>query len=103
VLNFTCLTGLFTHPKVQSLAETLLWQADAGAVAVLAPTSLTLGGDQSFLSDALVSAFLANPTERLGDLLLKAWQAMPTGEAGARDVLQTFLLFGDPALRIEEK
>ncbi len=43
VLNFTCLTGLFTHPKVQSLAETLLWQADAGAVAVLAPTSLTLG------------------------------------------------------------
>ena len=103
VLNFTCLTGLFTHPKVQSLAETLLWQADAGAVAVLAPTSLTLGSDQSFLSDALVSEFLANPTERLGDLVLKAWQAMPTGEAGARDVLQTFLLFGDPALRIVEK
>jgi hypothetical protein len=100
VLNFTCLTGLFTHPKVQSLAETLLWHADAGAVAVLAPTSLTLGSDQSFLSNALVSEFLANPTERLGDLVLKAWQAMPTGEAGARDVLQTFLLFGDPALTV---
>jgi hypothetical protein len=100
VLNFTCLTGLFTHPKVQSLAETLLWQADAGAVAVLAPTSLTLGSDQSFLSDALVSAYLANPTGRLGDLVLKAWQVMPTGETGARDVMQTFLLFGDPALTV---
>jgi hypothetical protein len=100
VLNFTCLTGLFTHPTVQSLAETLLWQADAGAVAVLAPTSLTLGADQSFLSEALVNAYLANPTGRLGDLVLKAWQAMPTGEAGARDVLQTFLLFGDPALTV---
>ncbi|MBI5563301.1 MAG: hypothetical protein HY870_00290 [Chloroflexi bacterium] len=103
VLNFTCLTGLFTHPKVQSLAETLLWQADAGAVAVLAPTSLTLGSDQSFLSEALVSEFLANPTERLGDLVLKAWQAVPAESSSARDVLQTFLLFGDPALVVVGK
>ncbi|CAG0934339.1 partial Gingipain R2, partial [Planctomycetaceae bacterium] len=103
VLNFTCLTGLFTHPKVQSLAETLLWQADAGAVAVLAPTSLTLGSDQSFLSEALVREFLANPTERLGDLVLKAWQAVPADSPSARDVLQTFLLFGDPALVVVGK
>lgn len=103
VLNFTCLTGLFTHPKVQSLAETLLWQADAGAVAVLAPTSLTLGSDQSFLSGALVHEFLANPNERLGDLVLKAWQAVPADSSSARDVLQTFLLFGDPALIIVGK
>lgn len=100
VLNFTCLTGLFTHPKVQSLTETLLWQPDAGAVAVLAPTSLTLGSDQSFLSAALVQEYLANPTERLGDLVLKAWQAVPADSSSARDVLQTFLLFGDPALVI---
>ena len=107
VLNFTCLAGLFTHPKVQSLAETLLWQMDgatpSGAVAVLAPTSLTLGSDQSFLSQALVNGFLANPTERLGDLVLKAWQAVPVDAPSARDVLQTFLLFGDPALIIVSK
>jgi hypothetical protein len=107
VLNFTCLAGLFTHPTVQSLAETLLWQMDgatpAGAVAVLAPTSLTLGSDQSFLSQALVNGFLANPTERLGDLVLKAWQAVPIDAPSARDVLQTFLLFGDPALTVVSK
>jgi hypothetical protein len=103
VLNFTCLTGLFTHPKVQSLAETLLWQPDAGAVAVLAPTSLTLGSDQSFLSEALVREFLSNPAERLGDLVLTAWQAVPAESSSARDVLQTFLLFGDPALVIVGK
>lgn len=45
VLNMTCLTGLFTHPKVKSLAETLLWMPDGGAVAVLAATSLTLTTD----------------------------------------------------------
>ncbi len=54
VVNMTCLTGLFTHPEVNSLAETLLWEPGGGAVAVLAPTSLTLPWDQGFLSAALV-------------------------------------------------
>ena len=52
VINMTCLTGLFTHPRVQSLTEVLLWKADGGAVAVLAPTSLTLSSDQSLLEPA---------------------------------------------------
>lgn len=45
VLNMTCLTALFTHPQVESLAESLLWQRKGGVVAVLAPTSLTLPTD----------------------------------------------------------
>jgi hypothetical protein len=99
VINMTCLTGLFTHPKVQSLTETLLWKADGGAVAVLAPTSLTLSDDQSFLSNALVQGYLKDRTARLGDIFLQAQRAVPTNGAGAQDVLRTFLLFGDPALR----
>lgn len=98
VLNFTCLTGLFTHPRVQSLAETLLWLPNGGAVAVVAPTSLTLATDQSFLSNALVKAFLANPAAPIGDLLLRAWREVPDESTGTQDVLRTFLLFGDPAL-----
>jgi hypothetical protein len=100
VINMTCLTGLFTHPKVQSLAETLLWKADGGAVAVLAPTSLTLSDDQSFLSKALVQAYLKNRTARLGDVFLQAQREVPTNGAGTQDVLRTFLLFGDPALKM---
>lgn len=98
VINMTCLTGLFTHPKVQSLAETLLWKEDGGAVAVLAPTSLTLSDDQSFLSNALAQAFLKDRTARLGDVFLQAQRAVPTTGTGTQDVLRTFLLFGDPAL-----
>jgi hypothetical protein len=96
----TCLTGLFTHPKVQSLTEALLWKPDGGAVAVLAPTSLTLSDDQSFLSQALVQAYLKDRTARLGDIFVQAQRAVPTAGAGAQDVLRTFLLFGDPALVI---
>jgi hypothetical protein len=100
VLNLTCLTGLFTHPKVQSLAETLLWKQAGGAVAVLAPTSLTLSSDQSFLSRAWVAEYVADPARPLGDLLLNAWWQIPIENAGTLDVLRTFLLFGDPALKL---
>jgi hypothetical protein len=100
VLNLTCLTGLFTHPKVQSLTETLLWKQAGGAVAVLAPTSLTLSSDQNFLSRALVAEYLVDPAKPLGDLLLSAWRQIPIEGAGTLDVLRTFLLFGDPALKL---
>ncbi len=100
MLHFTCLTGLFTHPDVQSLTETLLWQPDSGAVAVLAPTSLTLPSDQSFLVNGMAEALLDEPDTTLGTALLRAWQVVATAEMrpARRDVAQTFLLFGDPAL-----
>jgi hypothetical protein len=100
VLNMTCLNGLFTHPQVESLAEALLWQPQAGAAAVLAPTSLTLPTDQSFLSAPLVQALQDPSGTTLGDALLYARRQVPMLDPGTRDVMQTFLLFGDPALRI---
>ena len=100
VINMTCLTGLFTHPRVQSLAEALLWKSGGGAVAVLAPTSLTLPGDQSLLSDALVQRLLKDRAARLGDVFLQAQRAVPAQGPGTLDVLRTFLLFGDPALKL---
>jgi hypothetical protein len=100
VINMTCLTGLFTHPRVQSLAEALLWKPAGGAVAVLAPTSLTLAGDQSFLSNALAQSLLKDRAARLGDIFLQAQREVPAQVPGTLDVLRTFLLFGDPALKL---
>jgi len=85
---------------VDSLAETLLWQAGGGAVAVLAPTSLTLATDQTFLSRPLAEALLQDRAPTLGEAVLQAQRQVPTEGAGTRDVMQTFLLFGDPALRL---
>lgn len=101
VINMTCLTGLFTHPRIESLAESLLWQSGGGAVAVLAPTSLTLPTDQGFLSQALVDAMLAEPKSPLGDILQVARKKVPGDTPGTLDVMQTFLLFGDPALQLK--
>ncbi len=100
LINMTCLTGLYTHPKVESLAEAFLWQPGAGAVAVLAPSSLTLPIDQSFLSHPFVLEMLADPNARLGDLHLAARRQVPVDNETSRDVMLTFMLFGDPALRL---
>jgi hypothetical protein len=103
ILNFTCLTGLYTHPEVESLAETFLWQPRGGAVAVLAPSSLTLPTDQSLLSNVLAKLLAENPQKTLGEIHLLARRQVPIDSQGMRDVLQTFMLFGDPALRLGVK
>jgi hypothetical protein len=100
IINMTCLTGLFTHPKVESLAETLLWDTNGGAVAVLAPTSLTLPDDQSLLSHAFVDALLKDSTAAIGDWLYAARRQVSSDTQGSLDVMETFLLFGDPALHL---
>jgi hypothetical protein len=69
-------------------------------VAVLAPSSLTLPIDQSFLSQAFVEAMIADPQARLGEIHLQARRSVPPDTSGSLDVMRTFMLFGDPALRI---
>ncbi|MDD2695914.1 MAG: C25 family cysteine peptidase, partial [Anaerolineales bacterium] len=100
VINMTCLTGLFTHPTQESLAEALLWKDDGGAVAVLAPTSLTLPLDQSDLSDAIVAQLAGAEQPPLGDVLAAARNQIESTEPSMLDVLLTFMLFGDPALSL---
>ncbi len=107
-LNFTCLTGFFIHPEVESLTEALLWQPDGGIAAALAPTSLTLPSDQQFLSNPLAAFLAEHRYATLGELLLAAQQEampqqaenVPVVQTGVQDVLNTFLLLGDPALRL---
>ena len=100
MINMTCLTGFFIHPKTESLTETLLFNPTGGAVAILAPTSLTLPGDQSFLSSPLGEAFAAGDLGRLGDIFLFSQSQMNTEVRGVQDVMVTFLRFGDPGLVI---
>jgi hypothetical protein len=85
---------------VESLTEALLFNPSGGAAAVLAPSSLTLAYDQSFLSQPLVAEILAHPQSRLGEVHLAARRQVALDTPGKRDVMMTFMLFGDPALRL---
>jgi hypothetical protein len=84
VINMTCLTGLFIHPKIASLMETLLFYDQGGAVTMLASATLTLPSSQSYLSQALVETMMQNPTATLGEVFLQAQGKVPVGDAGVR-------------------
>lgn len=97
-VNMTCLTGYYIHPEQESLTEALLFEQNVGAAAVLAPTSLTTANNQSELITNLTNALQFETSLHLGDVLLNTWSGMDGSNPEIYEVMQTFGLFGDPAM-----
>jgi len=100
MILMSCLLGFFGHPERQSMAEELLLIEDGGAVAVFAPSSLTLSSDQGPLNGALLSVLLDEESPSIGLAILEAKRSVAAETRGQGDVIQTFTLLGDPALRL---
>ncbi|HEV7486951.1 MAG TPA: C25 family cysteine peptidase [Thermoanaerobaculia bacterium] len=94
VLAMTCLNGYFHDLYTDSLAETLQ-RAPNGAVAVWASSALTSPEAQLPADEALLYALLAGGDIRLGDAVAAAQRGSFTP-----DVRRTFILFGDPAMKV---
>jgi uncharacterized repeat protein (TIGR01451 family) len=92
-----CLNGFFHDVFTQSLAESLLLSPNGGAVAVWASSGLTAPGPQFQMDQTLVKTLFAQPSITLGDAVLFA----KSGIADP-DVRKTFILFGDPLLRLKQ-
>ncbi len=100
VILMSCLLGFFGHPERDAMAEELLLAKDGGAVAVFAPSSLTLSSDQGPLNRALLNALLGVDTPTVGQAILEAKRSVAAETQGQRDVSETFTLLGDPALQL---
>jgi hypothetical protein len=94
VLAMTCLNGYFHDLYTDSLAETLQ-RAPNGAVAVWASSALTSPEAQLPTDEALLHALLAGGDIRLGDAVAAAQKSSFTP-----DIRRTFILFGDPAMKV---
>ena len=99
-VTMTCLDGYFHHPKADCLAEELLLAGGKGAVAVFAPTSESLPGDQDVLAKALFEALFAGDVSTVGEAVMRAKRSLPHGGRGYEDLIETYTLLGDPALRL---
>ncbi|HKM82250.1 MAG TPA: C25 family cysteine peptidase [Candidatus Acidoferrum sp.] len=95
-LLMDCLNGFFQDVYAESLAESLLLAPNGGAVAVWASSGFTQQAPQSTLNQAFLHLFAANPNQSLGRLVLQA----KTGTTD-NDVRRTWILFGDPAMKIQ--
>lgn len=100
MIMMSCLLGFFAHPEHESMAEELLLVENGGAIAVFAPSSLTLSSDQAELNQALFNALLMREVPTVGLAIMEAKLTLDFHTQDQRDVIETFTLFGDPALRL---
>jgi hypothetical protein len=95
-----CLNGYFHFPFFDSLAEELLKADGKGAVAVFAPSGLSLNEPAHQLHKALLRELFEGGHHRLGDAILAA-QARYLETGSLPELLAIYHLFGDPALAID--
>ncbi len=98
VFHVSCLSGFYAHPGIKCVAEELLLSADSQVVALLAPSSLTLPQNQRFMTEGLAAGLVEKRS--IGDAVLQALTNLDPKIPGQREVMETFLLFGCPALEI---
>ena len=100
MLQFTCLSGQFAHPEVESLSETLI-KHESGPVLLIAATSLTLSTHQEPFAVALLQALQDPAVIRVGDALQFAKGTLDTQNSpGLQEISDTFGLLGDPSALI---
>jgi len=94
-VSTTCLNGFFQDPYSESLAEALLKAEFGGAVAVWTSSGLTDPEDQLPLNEELIKLLFNGQGLTIGEAVMRAKQA-----ATDRDVRRTWILFGDPTLKL---
>ncbi len=99
VTQFTCLSGQFADPYVESLSETLL-RHRYGPVLVVSATSLTLSNHQAPFAAGLVRGLQDPAIQRIGDALQQAKEDLDTRLPGLQEISDTFGLLGDPSAHI---
>jgi hypothetical protein len=95
-ISMTCLNGYFQDLSTESLAEALLKAEHGGAVAAWASSGLSQPGGQSAMDQRLIQLlFNDGESPMLGDAVRNAKTATDD-----RDVRRTWILFGDPTMRL---
>ncbi len=108
MLEMTCYTGYFHHPEYATLDEALLRHSGGGAIAVWGATGLgfTKGHDklqEGFYEKAINDSgigTLPSPAPTVGESVLAGKLQLFSPGGSNQDLLDTFTLFGDPAMTI---
>ncbi len=97
ILEMTCLTSYFNMPDRQSLDEVWVTTPTRGAVATVGPSGFGVLNGHGTLHYGMNRAIFADRVATLGDALLAG--KIDLAATGAHlDLLDTFMIMGDPAL-----
>lgn len=97
VIEMTCLTSRFAFWESATLDESLLRHPNGGAVATWGPTGLGRSDGHATLAGRFFYGLFNQGTTRLGDLTTSAKFYL---DEQNRDLLDSFVLLGDPAMRL---
>ncbi|MGQ9709597.1 MAG: C25 family cysteine peptidase [Anaerolineae bacterium] len=100
VTEMTCFTGAFHRPE-PTLDEALVTRPDGGAVAVWGPTGLGASMGHRRLAEGFFRAVFSDTVGTVGEATLAGKLNLGGGQGG--DLLDTFNLLGDPALRFDRE
>lgn len=96
VVTLNCLNGYFNDLYTESMAEALLKNANGGAIGVMASSALTSPDQQLTVNLELNRQLFGATPISIGDAIRNAKQATTD-----TDVRRTFILFGDPTLKLK--
>jgi hypothetical protein len=106
VFNMSCANGYFVFPSgyFNCMAEELIYSPDGGAVAVVAPGGMSYPDQQEFFDKGAFESIFTDGNYTVGPAVTKGKMNLyeNAGETG-RNVIQTFPLFGDPALELKRE
>ncbi len=100
--SYNCWSGYFVSlfRNWQTLGELTVTQAGRGSVADLSPTGLHLGSALQVLNQGIVVAIFRDRIRTVGDAVDAAKLYYFTNTSAWHDVIDTSVLFGDPATRL---
>lgn len=105
VVAMTCKEGYYINPQAvgntsyESLAEVLTRAANKGALATWSPTGNSVASGHDIINQALFNALFSDHLPTLGQATLAAKAVLWAGGVYL-ELMDTYLLFGDPASNI---
>ncbi len=105
MLDMTCDTGYYIHPKVTipGLGEKNVRRAGNGALAVWGATAWGLASGHDFLDRGFFEAVFHNNERRLGPATLAGKALLWANDPSQGDSMKMFVLLGDPASRLQNQ
>ncbi len=100
LLDMTCMTGFFSDPRLFSISESAVRTAGGGAIAAFSPTGFGVATGHDHMNRAFADQLLGGGVRHLGQVVVGSKLALSTASTGYRDLIETYALFGDPALDV---
>jgi hypothetical protein len=103
----TCAEGYFIYPQAPgmdypSFAESIVRADGKGAIASFSPTGFGLANGHDLLSQGLYTAIFYKSAVQLGVVTTSAKYFLFANSGSYSDLIDTYILFGDPATRLQK-